>query len=102
MKKILLILLLIFSTDFYCQVSLPTLPIREDFNSNTDYLLFLEDHHTMVMHGLGLFDVESIKKEYESLPTNVKEHAKTLILNRKNLEKYGKAIGHKKFIESII
>jgi tryptophan halogenase len=78
------------------------LPIREDFNSNTDYLLFLEDHHTMVMHGLGLFDVESIKKEYESLPTNVKEHANTLILNRKNLEKYGKAISHKKFIERII
>jgi len=30
MKKILLILLLIFSTDFYCQVSIPTLLERED------------------------------------------------------------------------
>ena len=48
------------------------LPIREDF-SETNYLLFRDPYYIVVMHGLGLIDIEKIKKQYSMLNNNFKE-----------------------------
>lgn len=41
------------------------LPISEDFNGESRYILFSEDHHIMVLHGIGHFDSDSIRREFE-------------------------------------
>ena len=41
------------------------LPIREDFSSLSDYIMFKEDNFIVVMAGLGLFNSTEIKKEYK-------------------------------------
>ena len=38
------------------------LPITEDFNSLSDYILFNASNHTMILSGLGLFNNKSIYK----------------------------------------
>ncbi len=59
------------------------LPIMEDFSGITDYWMFNDAHHIVVMHGLGLFNTESIKKQYFSLPNNVRNDAYNFIEKRK-------------------
>jgi len=39
------------------------LPIADDFNKQTSYVLFRDAHYLQVLAGLNLFDVESIKNE---------------------------------------
>lgn len=48
------------------------LPSAEDFSSDSRYSLFTEDHYIMVMHGLGMFDTASIKKEFDMCPVDIK------------------------------
>lgn len=48
------------------------LPIREDF-CKSQYFLFREAHYIVVMHGLGLINLEKIKKQYSMLNNNFKE-----------------------------
>ena len=48
------------------------LPIREDF-CKSQYFLFREPHYIVVMHGLGLIDLEKIKKQYNMLNNNFKK-----------------------------
>jgi flavin-dependent dehydrogenase len=57
------------------------LPIPEDFAGSSRYSLFTDSHYILVMHGLGLFNVESIKKEFNSLPEHVKDNARYIIKN---------------------
>lgn len=40
------------------------LPTANDFIDSSDYKLFSAYHHTLVLHGLGLFDIDSIRNEY--------------------------------------
>lgn len=40
------------------------LPTLDDFIDTSAYRLFNDQHHIFIMFGLGLFDVESIQKEY--------------------------------------
>lgn len=60
------------------------LPIREDFSSVSGYILFRELHFLMILHGLELFDIESIQQEFESLPVEVKQHAYQTIAELEN------------------
>ena len=41
------------------------LPISEDLNKNTSKVLFNEYNHAIVLHGLGLFNTESIKEQFQ-------------------------------------
>lgn len=43
------------------------LPTTEDFCGVSQYRLFSEIHHILVLYGLGHFDTEKIKNEYELL-----------------------------------
>lgn len=75
-----------------------SLPIQEDFNSTTAYKLFNEDNFTVVMHGLGLFNTLSIKREYESLYQNVKKQADEQIQKVLAIESKMETITHKEYL----
>jgi hypothetical protein len=48
------------------------LPTKEDFSDGSSYDMFHENNYILCLHGLGLFDTESIKKEYDALAFNLK------------------------------
>jgi len=77
------------------------LPIGEDFNSQSDYSLFKEHNFTMVLHGLGLFNSDSIKKEYNALESSLHDHADKLLTNIRHYEKTMPSITHKEYIKKI-
>jgi hypothetical protein len=70
------------------------LPLREDF-SDTNYLLFRERHYIAVMHGLDLFNLANIKKQYNMLGNNLKKELK---LDYSNTDDF---ISHKEWIRRI-
>lgn len=43
------------------------MPTKNDFSDLSDKILFSELHYTLILHGLGKFDIESIKNEYEQM-----------------------------------
>jgi tryptophan halogenase len=77
------------------------LPIGEDFNSQSDYSLFKENNFTMVLHGLGLFNTSSIKKEYNALESSLHNHANKLLTNIRHYENTMPSITHKEYIRKI-
>jgi len=61
------------------------LPSIDDFDGSNFYL-FTAFHHILVLYGLGLFDVEAIKKEYVmSMPPDRRDEAKFLVDEQKYL-----------------
>jgi len=70
------------------------LPIREDF-LDTNYLLFREAHYIVVMHGLGLINLENIKKQYTMLNKDFHK-----FINIK-YEKTSEYITHKEWLKRI-
>ena len=77
------------------------LPVREDFNNSSGYLLFNAQHYIMILAGLGLFDRESIKKEYDSIPPHFKEDADKKIKDFSDYINNNPTITHKKFLERV-
>ena len=77
------------------------LPIGEDFSNLSRYILFKENHFTMVMHGLGLFDTESISYEYNALNDDIKDRANRAFKFLKEQEALSPKIIHKEYIRSI-
>lgn len=77
------------------------LPISDDFNRMTTYVLFKDAHYLQVLAGLNLFDKESIKREYDSMHHKVKNIAENFIRETRTLEKIDSTISHKEFIASI-
>jgi tryptophan halogenase len=77
------------------------LPMNEDFNDVSDYILFRGDNFTLVMDGLELFDRQFIREEYVHLNSVVKHDAELTISNYLNQEKNDLIIDHKKFISII-
>ena len=56
----------------------------------------------MVLHGLGMFNIEKIKEEYETFPDQLKEFADkvryNLSLEWNSVDNY---VGHKEYIEIV-
>lgn len=77
------------------------LPISDDFNHQTTYVLFKDAHYLQVLYGLKLFDQELIKKEYDCMHPNIKKHAEDFLRETRTLEKIDPSIGHKEFISAI-
>jgi tryptophan halogenase len=77
------------------------LPIREDFSDLSKYILFKESNFILVMHGLGLFNQESIRLEYESLDTSIKNDADRIFNAVKQRENASPKIIHKEYLRSI-
>jgi len=79
------------------------LPIREDFSGLSRYVLFKELHFLLVLHGLKLFNIDSILKEFDSQDQEIKNRADRII---DELTEYYKAdnsevISHKKALTFI-
>jgi tryptophan halogenase len=77
------------------------LPIREDFNHQSRYILFTEFHHIFIMAGLDLFETEFIRQEYEMLPVSVKVNAENIIRENRSKEVSISTLTHKEFLNII-
>jgi hypothetical protein len=77
------------------------LPIKEDFNSITSYAMFTDAHHIFILNGLGLFNVDSIKNEFESQCILTKNEADAIIRNNNLHEDTIRVLPHKEIIRRI-
>ena len=77
------------------------LPVSEDFNNTSDYILFTPANFIVVMEGLELFDRNSIRSEYTALNPEIKESANNIINQLLIAEKNIKFITHKEMISII-
>ena len=77
------------------------LPIKEDFTGRSTYQLFQEIHFLMIMHGLELFDIESIKNEYNLLDNRLKDMATGELERITNHINSSVTISHKKMLELV-
>lgn len=77
------------------------LPIHEDFNTLSDYIMFQDSNFILVMEGQNLFNKESIKKELLQKPVSVLENAKYIVENEYKVDTSVKTIGHKEFINLV-
>ena len=78
------------------------LPIKEDFNSISNYTLFNNSNYILVMHGLNLFNREKIKNEYELIRDKVKIQADVIMERQQLLNNNTKnLLTHKKFLSLI-
>lgn len=77
------------------------LPVDEDFNSVSDYVLFKSANFTVVMEGLNLFNQQSIKNEYDAYQNEFKNYAVEDLRNHFNFIRSIQTIGHKEYISII-
>ena len=77
------------------------LPIAEDFQGKSAYVLFRDSHYLQILNGLKLFDRDSIRNEYDMMNPAVKKIAEDFIRETRTAEKRDPTIGHKAFITAI-
>jgi hypothetical protein len=60
-------------------------------------------HFVFILHGLGLFDQDSITREYNSMPPGAREHAIGVVEDLANTNKsmQENTITHKQMLEAI-
>ena len=79
------------------------MPVKEDFGSN--YVIFREDNFTILLKELGIFDIESLKREYYSLNELYREKVVEPQIERftQTEEKYFQfALDHKEVVRKLI
>lgn len=77
------------------------LPVSDDFSGDGDYALWKDQHYSIVMYGLGMFDPKMIKKHYESLPDVVKKHLKELEVANIDYFKKTTYINHDEWLNQV-
>jgi tryptophan halogenase len=79
------------------------MPVADDFDDVSPYVLFKDLHFVFILHGLGLFDQASISQEYNSMPPGAREHANSVIedLANTNTSSQENTITHKQMLEAI-
>jgi tryptophan halogenase len=77
------------------------MPIAEDFNEYSDYIMFKEDNFIMVMDGLNLFNRSAIRKEYSSMNQAIKDSAESILRSQLEFEKNTPTFSHKEMLELI-
>lgn len=77
-----------------------SLPSEKDFSKITDKILFSHFHFILIMHGLGLFDIDSIKYEYNLRVPKDKEEEISKILHENATAPY-LTITHKTMLEAL-
>ena len=75
------------------------LPVSADFDSDSRYILFNEDHHIMVLHGIDHFNTNSIKKEFDMHHIGLKIESDNIISSNKLQHDTVPRISHKEFIK---
>jgi tryptophan halogenase len=77
------------------------LPMAEDFNNYSDYILFTAANHILVLDGLDLINRESVGKELSYHYDYVRQDAEITIKNQIAYEASAKTVTHKEFISHI-
>lgn len=77
------------------------LPTKEDFSDGSSYDMFAENNYILCLHGLGLFDSNSIKREYEAINNSLKGSTENLIAELKYKQSMSGYITHKQYIANI-
>lgn len=77
------------------------LPTREDFAGGSTYDMFMENNYILCLHGLGLFDTDSIKHEYDSISNSLKGSTERLLDTIKYKEQMQGYVTHKEYIAGI-
>ena len=79
------------------------MPVADDFDDVSPYVLFKELHFVFILHGLGLFDQDSITREYNTMPPGAREHAIGVVEDLENTNKsmQDNTITHKQMLEAI-
>lgn len=77
------------------------LPIDSDFGSETSYKLFDKLNYLLVLHGIGHFNIDSIKQQYSLMAPSAREFADRVVddLDRPRIGE--KTLPHKLVIELI-
>ena len=74
------------------------LPMPEDFASESPYKLFGNHNYILVLDGIGWFDREAIRMEYEGLPSWIKNDA-NLSIKMNRIADQRKKITHKQMLD---
>lgn len=77
------------------------MPIHEDFNRESRYILFRDAHYLFILNGLELFNNESIKAEYEMQDIKTKLLADQIVRDFKLQEDTVSTTTHKEFLRLI-
>lgn len=79
------------------------MPTEDDFDLDSNYILFKSMHFLMIVHGLQLFDIESIKREFDTIPEGAKEYANQVLseLEYGNRIDQPNLLTHKQMLEII-
>ena len=77
------------------------LPIDSDFGSENSYKLFDKLNYLLVLHGIGHFDIQSIKEQYELISPSAREFADRVINDLESNKHNAKFIPHKTIIELV-
>ena len=79
------------------------MPVADDFDNVSPYVLFKDLHFVFILHGLGLFDQDSIIREYNTMPQGAREHAIGVIEDLMNTNKsiQDDTITHKQMLQAI-
>jgi hypothetical protein len=68
---------------------------------DTNYFLFYESNFTSVLYGMNMFDINSIKKEYENYSMDMKNFIKESIKENNDLYTTKECISHKQYLNYI-
>lgn len=77
------------------------LPIKEDFNMDSRYILFYEANFLIILNGLNMININNIQKEYDASSFWVKDSVNKIIQIQENFELSMQTVSHKKVIEAI-
>ena len=77
------------------------LPIEDDFSEDGMYALFKDPYYISSLYGLGMIDQSMIKRQYESLPKDVKTMLKEYVYETKIKDLHIKSINHSDWINEI-
>ena len=74
------------------------MPVADDLTSYTKKILFNEYNFAIVMHGLGLFNNEKIKNQYNTLPNSAQDYVQNRIQEKLSFDNI-KAIPHRLMLD---
>jgi tryptophan halogenase len=77
------------------------LPIEEDFRDTSKYSLFGANHYIHILYGLDLFNINSIKNEYNMFHPYIKELAVEILESSRTYDEETAMMTHKRILQVI-
>jgi tryptophan halogenase len=77
------------------------LPIQEDLSLSSNYILYNDQNHILILAGLDYFNRESILQEYKSCSYRLHYEVDQILKTRHFHDQTDKSVSHRQFIERI-